>query len=217
MKIKWLFFDIDNTLFDSTRSAEQSRKNAIRAMISAGLKAKEEPAYEKLKIIIEEQGSNYEHHFNELVEFYNKEEKRRIVAAGVVAYHNTTREYLVPFEGVSETLTELSKNYKLGIISNGLGVKQWEKLIRLGLSKFFDLAMISEEIGIEKPDKMIFEEGLEKAGCKAGEAVMVGDKKDDLKPAKEIGMHTVSVNSQVRADYNIKEFRELLGVVKKLG
>jgi len=217
MKIKWLFFDIDNTLFDSKNMAEHGRRGAVKTMLSAGLKAKEEPAYEKLKTIIEEQGSNYEHPFDDLVEFYNKEVRRRIVAAGIVAYHNTTAEYLVPFEEVSETLIELSKGYKLGIISNGLGVKQWEKLIRLGLSKFFDLAMISEEVGIEKPNKIIFEDALEKAGCKAGEAVMIGDKKDDVKPAKEIGMHTVSVNPKVKADYNIKEFRELLGVVKKLG
>ena len=217
MKLKWLFFDIDNTLFDSRNMAEHGRRSAVKAMVSAGLKAKKEPAYEKLETIIEQEGSNYEHPFDDLVEFYNKEVKRRIVAAGIVAYHNTIAEYLVPFERVSETLTELGEKYKLGIISNGLGVKQWEKLIRLGLSKFFDLAMISEEVGIEKPNKIIFEDALEKAGCRAGEAVMIGDKKDDVKPAKEIGMHTVSVNPRVRADYNIKEFRERLGVVKKIG
>ena len=211
--IKWLFFDIDNTLYDSRKVAEKCRKNAIKAMVGAGLTAEETEAYDKLKKIVSKQGSNYEEHFDELVKFYNKEKVRRIIAAGIVAYHNTKREKLVPYENVKETLVKLKKTYKLGIISNGLGVKQWEKLIRLGIDQYFEIAIISEEVGVEKPDIKIFQTAIRKTGCSAEECVMIGDKETDM-AGKNAGMKTVSVNPKIVGDYNINKFEEIITVVK---
>ena len=109
MKIRYIFFDIDNTLFDSRELALRARENAVEAMIDAGLPAKSvKEGYEKLKKIIEKQGSNYGKHFNELVESYGLESSH-IVAAGVVAYHNTKFTYLHPYPDVVQTLLELEK------------------------------------------------------------------------------------------------------------
>jgi len=213
--IKWLFFDIDNTLYDSRKAAEKCRKNAIKAMVGAGLNAEENEAYDKLKKIISKQGSNYEEHFDELVKFYNKKKVRRIIAAGIVAYHNTKRDRLVPFENVKETHVKLKKTYKLGIISNGLGVKQWEKLIRLEIDQYFEIAIISEEVGVAKPDIKIFQTAIRNAGCSAEECVMIGDKETDM-TGKTIGMKTISVNSEIGADYTIKKFEEIINVVNGL-
>jgi len=47
-KIKWVFFDIDNTLFDSHSLAKNARKNAVKAMIKTGLKASNRAAFKKL-------------------------------------------------------------------------------------------------------------------------------------------------------------------------
>jgi len=216
MKVKWIFFDIDNTLFNTKELALRARKNAIKAMIDMGLQVDdEETAYEKLKRIIKRQGSNSDNHFNELVTSYNAEQPRKIIAAGVVAYHDTKKAYLTPFPDVVQTLLDLSeKGYKLGVISNGLGVKQWEKLIRLGVQHFFKLVIISEEVEIEKPQKGIFEKALNMANCKAGQSIMVGDREDDIAPAKLVGMHSISVNKEIKADYNINNFSEILDILK---
>ncbi len=37
MPIKAIFFDIDDTLYDSTKLTTMARKNSIKAMIDAGL------------------------------------------------------------------------------------------------------------------------------------------------------------------------------------
>ena len=53
--------------------------------------------------------------------------------------------------------------------------------------KYIDLLIASAEVGVEKPDRHIFELALERAGCKPEEAAMVGDRLDnDIVPANEI-------------------------------
>lgn len=206
--IKWLFFDIDNTLFDTKKLSEMARKNAIKAMIDMGLKASEDEAYEDLIEMIERMGSNSNRHFNELVEYYNNIDESKIVAAGIVAYHNTKFEHLKPYRGVYETLATLGKNYKLGIISNGDRIKQWEKLLRLGLAKIFEIVLISGELKLEKPSPLIFQEALKKAECKPEEAIMIGDKEDDM-AANVVGMHIINSKK------DIEKFGDLIGLIKE--
>jgi len=218
-KIKWVFFDIDNTLFDSHRLSTAARKNAVEAMIRAGLKANFNAAFAELMEIVRKHGSNYPGHFNKLVSAYKvpREMQAEIIAAGIVEYHNTKFKLLVPFSGVKETLRKLrAKGCKLGVITNGRAVKQWDKLIRLGLSGFFKVVVISEEAGVGKPNKEIFKAALKKAECRPKEAIMVGDNEDDI-AAKKIGMRTVCFgNKNQGADYQIKRFPEILKTVRKI-
>ena len=64
--VKYILFDIDDTLFPSTEFASLARKNALNAMIGMGLDADYETLDTKLKTIIERRGSNYQHHFDDL-------------------------------------------------------------------------------------------------------------------------------------------------------
>lgn len=215
--VKWIFFDIDNTLFDTKELALRARKNAIKAMIDAGLDEDEEKVYEKLRGIVKKLGSNSDQHFNELVKSLMGWESKRVIAAGVVAYHDTKRAYLKPFPEVVPTLVELTRRgYNLGIISNGIGVKQWEKLIRMGIQHFFKVVVISGVAEVEKPFKGIFEKAISEAGCKVKDAVMIGDKEEDIVPAKMLGMKTVSMNEDVKADFNAKNFEGVLKIIDGL-
>lgn len=196
-KINWIFFDIDNTLFDSHSLAKNARKNAVRAMIRSGLKAKPAAAFKKLMQIVKKYGSNYEGHFDKLTQSYRvpKEQRKRIVAAGIVEYHNTKFKLLKPFPKVKKTLRGLrAEGRRLGVITNGVAVKQWDKLIRLGLSNFFEIVVISEEVGSAKPAGKIFRAALKKAKCKAKEALMVGDSLID-KAAEKVGILAIIVKN----------------------
>ncbi len=227
-KIKGLFFDIDDTLYDSTKLATTARKNAISAMIDAGLPEKDEKkVYQILERIIKRVGSNYPQHYDELLKEIGKRWDPKIIASGVVAYEHTKRGHLTPFPQVEPTLQKMKKKYRLGIISNGLAIKQWEKLIGLGLNNIFDIVVTSEEVGFEKPDVRIFERAIKKMGLKPEECIMVGDKTDiDVEGAKESGMHTVLVKGNkklkssveaVKPDYYINEISELKGILENLG
>ncbi|NOZ57977.1 MAG: TIGR02253 family HAD-type hydrolase [Euryarchaeota archaeon] len=227
--LKAVFFDIDDTLYDSTTLARRARLNSIRAMIDAGLEERDEARlYSLLQRIIKKFGSNYPRHYDELLNELGVPWNPKIVAAGVVAYEHTKFGYLKPFPGVVPTLIELRQRFRLGVISNGLAIKQWEKLINLSLHHFFDVVVTSEEVGCEKPSRRIFEVAVRRLGVASEECVMVGDRiATDVVGGKRAGMRTVWVrrgkyasseprSEEERPDAIIREIVELPEVLEKL-
>ncbi|MDR0900763.1 MAG: TIGR02253 family HAD-type hydrolase [Methanobrevibacter sp.] len=196
---KAVFFDVDDTLLDTSSFAELARKAAIDLMVENGLPLDNEGAYKLLKEIVSQKGSNYHKHFNVLTKTVCGEENPLLIALGMVTYHNVKFSLLRPFPRTTEILIYLkSKGYRLAVISNGLTIKQWEKLVRLNLHYFFDEIITSEEVGFEKPNKRIFEEALDKMGCKAERSIMVGNKFEvDTLGAVNTGMSAILVNSNI--------------------
>ena len=210
--IKAVFFDIDDTLYDTSGFAKLARKAALQAMIDAGLPLSQQEAYLLLREIIKEKGSNYDKHFNILTKRVMGDENPLLIAVGMITYHNVKFALLRLFPDTMSTLIYLKKkDYQMGVISNGLTIKQWEKLIRLGLYHFFDEVVTSQEAGSEKPDSKIFQLALERMGCKAEESVMVGNKfSEDILGATEVGMSAILVNSELTE--NEKEIIEIEGL-----
>lgn len=200
--IKAVFFDIDDTLYDTSGFARLARKAALNVMIDAGLPLSNDEAYKLLREIITEYGSNYDKHFNILTKRVFGEEKPLLIALGMITYHNVKFALLRLFPQTTRTLIYLKKQgYDLGVISNGITIKQWEKLIRLDLHHFFDHVITSEEAGVEKPDKKIFEVAMEKMGADAEESVMIGNKfSEDIIGALNSGISAILVNSQLEEE-----------------
>lgn len=196
---KAVFFDIDDTLYDTSGFAALARRAAINVMIDAGLPLSSDKAYTLLREIIGEKGSNYDKHFNVLTKRVFGEEKPLLIALGMITYHNVKFALLRLFPETMSTLIYLkSQGYHLGVISNGITIKQWEKLIRLGLHHFFDEIITSEEVGAAKPDEKIFQRALDSMGCKAENSIMIGNKfSEDIIGALNIGMDAILVNSQL--------------------
>ena len=72
---------------------------------------------------------------------------------------------------------------------------QMEKLEYLGLADRIDYLVSSEEAGMDKPGSPIFWLALQKCGCLAGEAVMVGDNfRHDVQGATDVGIAGVWLN-----------------------
>lgn len=81
---------------------------------------------------------------------------------------------LVP--GAKELLDTLASNgYRMGLLSNGFKEVQYRKLISGGIDGYFDPIVLSDDIGVNKPDKRLFEYALECAGTDAGASVLIGD------------------------------------------
>lgn len=190
MKTRAILFDIDDTLYDSTRVSTLARGRAIEAMIDAGLGVEHETVQEELQRVVAEFGSNYPGHFNVLLERLGVGPNNRLVAAGIVAYHNVKYAYLCPFEETVPTLLRLQHlGCRLGVVTNGKAVKQWEKLIRLGLQHLFATVVISEEIGIEKPDPRIFQQACHDLKVSPEDSAFVGnDLVKDIAGARGAGL-----------------------------
>jgi len=101
-------------------------------------------------------------------------------------------DLLKPLPDVVETISTLSRDYTLGIVTNGPDDVQQAKVERLGLRGLVGYVVTSEAAGSEKPDARIFERALSLAGVQADEAVFVGDRLDvDVAGAQGAGMRAV--------------------------
>jgi len=219
-KFEAIIFDIDDTLFDSTFMSQSARRNAIRAMHEAGIELDENETFELLLKIVKKYGSNYNEHFNRLLEELEYEPHPKLIAAAVVAYHSEKEALLRPFPDVILTLLTLIKTqHKLGIISDGIREKQWEKLIYLGIQHFFDVVVINELRGNWKPDNHGFKIAMEKLGLTEPEKIIyVGNKiESDIVGANKIGMISVLFDPKnlVKLD-NLIEFEKPNHIIKRI-
>ena len=96
-------------------------------------------------------------------------------------------------EGTFEILDNIRKTgCRLALIANDDSVSARNIVRTTGLEDYFDVIVISEELGVEKPDREIFMAALAKLGVKPENAVMVGNRIDsDIIGANRIGMKSV--------------------------
>ncbi|WP_312115412.1 HAD family hydrolase [Brevibacillus reuszeri] len=94
------------------------------------------------------------------------------------------------FTGVVDTLQQLRSNgIALGMITNGRTKFQLKNLRAIGIEAYFQTILISEQEGMAKPAKEIFEKALSLLQVRAEEAIYVGDHPvNDVQAARAIGM-----------------------------
>jgi HAD superfamily hydrolase (TIGR01509 family) len=96
-----------------------------------------------------------------------------------------------PEPGVREAVVELARRARVAVVTNGGSAPQRAKLERIGLSDVVHAVFVSEEIGVAKPSRAIFERALAWSERAAGECMFVGDDPWlDVAPAAALGMTT---------------------------
>lgn len=203
-KFDAILFDIDDTLFNSTLMSQTARMNAIRALREAGLEIERKKAFDHLLEIVKKYGSNYHNHFDRLIEELGFETHPRLIAAAVVAYHKTKTSLLQPFPDVVLTLLTLMKNYRIGVISDGIEKKQWEKLIYLGLQHFFEIVVINENPKSWKPSNIGFKRAMKKLVLEDPTRIMyIGNKiETDIVGANQMKMVSVLFDPEQNVNIN---------------
>lgn len=83
--------------------------------------------------------------------------------------------YAVLKDNTIDVLKRLKENYKLGILTNGDSFSQHNKIIQTNLEPYFDEIIVSGDIGINKPNKKIFDLMADKLNVKNDECMMIGD------------------------------------------
>ncbi|MBM3857022.1 MAG: HAD family hydrolase [Verrucomicrobia bacterium] len=124
------------------------------------------------------------------------------------------------FPEAREVLEKLASRFKLGLITNGAPDLQREKIAATKCEHFFSAMVISGELGIGKPNPLIFEEGLHQLNMKREEAIMVGNSLErDIAGARATGIHSVWIRlpgeknvETVVPDKTIADLRELLDI-----
>jgi len=99
------------------------------------------------------------------------------------------------FDGSEKVLGYLQQKYSLHIISNGFKETTLTKMDRCSLNTYFQNVIISEDVGVNKPDKAIFEYALDKANALKQESIMIGDSIEaDIRGAQDFGMRAIFFN-----------------------
>jgi HAD superfamily hydrolase (TIGR01549 family) len=110
-------------------------------------------------------------------------------------YRQYYQELRRPVPGALPLLRRLHGTATIGVITNNEVAEQQEKLRFLGAEPYVDLLVVSEEVGVPKPDPRIFRTALERASVEPEEAVMVGDSwSSDVVGALGVGVRPVWFN-----------------------
>lgn len=131
-------------------------------------------------------------------------------------------EAIEPFDGLEETLTELSESgVAVGITTNLTTRLQLRKLRKLNIADRLDAVVTSEEAGREKPGSVMFTLPLARMDCRVSDAFLVGDDPvNDVAGANAVGLQTALFNGEVPAnaspnqtpDYELQRLPDLLEV-----
>lgn len=78
-------------------------------------------------------------------------------------------------DGAQDMLSRLSKDHDIVVVTNGIAEVQRGRLERLDAMKYFHDVVISEEIGVQKPDPRFFDLVLSRLGASRQECLVVGD------------------------------------------
>jgi FMN phosphatase YigB (HAD superfamily) len=112
-----------------------------------------------------------------------------------IRHYLAEKEKEMEERGVFEALGKVNENFEtLGILSdNRIVAKEWfvDVFDRHGVE--FDTFLVSEEIGIKKPDRKIFEEFLDRRGVSGDRCVYFGNRGDIDSACREAGMQFVWV------------------------
>lgn len=205
---KHIFFDLDHTLWDFERNAEETKREMFETL---KLKERGIADYETFRekyvdinlalwaLYREDKVSKDELNFKR---FYDTlcllgVDDRKLgeaMAAGFIE-GISTKTYLFPF--AKEVLEYLYIKYPLYIITNGFEEVQYSKLKNSGMDRFFTSVITSEAAGSKKPDSEIFQYALRKTGALAAESIMIGDDLlVDMAGARQQGIDQLYVNHE---------------------
>jgi putative hydrolase of the HAD superfamily len=205
-KYKHIFFDLDHTIWDFDKNAEETLYELydIYKLSEIGLPS--------AALFIETYTRNNhqlwaEYHTGKITKTELRETRfrRTFLELGVppdvlpIAFEDDyvklcpTKTNL--FSYAHETLRYLQSKYALHLISNGFKEASTLKIRNTDIGKYFTHIIISEIVGINKPDKAIFEHALNLAGAAKDESLMIGDSLEaDVYGALNFGMDAIYFN-----------------------
>lgn len=223
MKYEWLLFDLDNTLLDFNVSEHYALTKVLQS-VDITFNESVLKVYEKINRQCWDdfeagklpQAAINETRFSQFLAALNLPNKNATQLGDY--YLEQLSEKSIFMDGGKELLEEQANKYHLGIITNGLKQVQRPKLIKSQLVDYFKVIVVSDEIGISKPQSAIFEHAFEKMNFPAKEKVlMIGDSlSSDIQGGINYGIDTCWYNfkeqenqSNIKPTYTINHLAEL--------
>lgn len=224
---KLIFLDADDTLFDYEKAEKYSLTGVLSHFnckldfervkkrykvinsnlwyeLEKGLVSKEELRYKRFELLFEEFNLDYNPH----------------EASEVYVRYLSESSFLI--DDAFELCKYLSKKYKLVIITNGIKEVQISRINKSLIKDYISELIISDDIGIAKPNEKIFEHALKLSGeYLKSEILMIGDSlSSDIKGARNFGIdacwyniHGIENTTDLTPKYEIVALDELYEIL----
>jgi len=194
-KYKAIFFDADDTLFDYPRAERAAMRACLREF--------------RLRIEPEIFVNAYRRHNLDVWRAFERGETDQATLR-VERFRRLADEFGIPdlpldrissfylealsgqpqlFPGALAIVRRAAKKFPLALITNGIAAVQRRRFAASPIMPYFQAVVISEEVGIAKPDPRIFAPALQKIGVEAADVLYVGDSvTSDMAAARNAGM-----------------------------
>jgi putative hydrolase of the HAD superfamily len=228
--IKHILFDLDHTLWDfETNSKLTLHEMFLNYNLNAYLHTDFDTFLKKYKQINDLLWTNYRENkitknelrvqrfYKTLVAFNYSSPKLAEQMADYYVKHSPYKTALFP--DAVEVLNYLNNKYDLHIISNGFREVQHIKLTNSKIDKFFKEIVLSEDVGVNKPNPEIFHYLLKKIKVKPEQTIMIGDNIEaDIKGAAAVGIPQILFNPNnlrhnFKPTFEIKELKQLVSIL----
>jgi HAD superfamily hydrolase (TIGR01549 family) len=199
----FILFDLDDTLFDHTRASRIALESvhAVHARdVDFDNFAREHARVLEVfhALFLRGEFSLDQARAARMIELFGAFEKSIDEATALdisMLYRREHQGNRALVAGARELLEALQHKTRMGIITNNSTAEQIEKLRALDIAHFFEVIVISEDVGVTKPDPRIFEIALERLGAKPHETVMIGDSfANDIEGAMGVGIAPLWLN-----------------------
>jgi len=220
-----VFFDLDHTLWDFDKNSALAfkrvfKKHNIALDTNRFLKEYEPINLKYWRLFREDKVTKQELRRGRLIDAFGQfkiEYSLQEIDAMATSYIDELPVDNHLFDGAIDLLDYLSKKYRLHIITNGFHEVQHLKLKKSGIYTYFKTVTTSEEVGLKKPNPVIFKTALQKASAKPENSVMIGDSYEaDILGAKAIGMQTMYYNYKKTKPIENQLFVDALFEIKKI-
>lgn len=225
-KYNWLLFDVDNTLLDFDSAAKIAFHKTLE-IFKIPARPQIYSIYKKVNHLVWTAYENKEISSEALrpkrFELFLKE----INLPGQPAEMNETYlslliESSTLWRGAKDVLNQLSSQYQMAVITNGLKEVQRPRLALTQIDHFFQTIIVSDEIGVAKPQAGFFDYAFQQIKSSSKNKVLViGDSlNSDIKGGINYGLDTCWFNpmgkdntSGLQPTYEIRTLRELMEVL----
>ncbi len=201
MRYDWIFFDLDNTLMDFTEASKLAFSSAFQTL---GLR-EEEGHYAIYENYNHQVWLDFEENRIDGITLRRKRFDDFMLAVGIkgiggLEFNRIYLEFLVEhsfmLDGAIPLLDDLKKNFSLAIITNGFKEVQRPRLDRLKITDYFSAIVVSDEIGVSKPDAAFFDIAMSACSFPSKDRILVvGDSlNSDMKGGVNYGLDTCWCN-----------------------
>ncbi|MFP7492407.1 HAD family hydrolase [Terribacillus saccharophilus] len=189
-KMKAILFDLDGTIHDRRTTLQQFLADQFQRF-QTELQSVGESDF--IETFVELDQNGYVEKPVVYVELLNRFSMDAGLEPVLTAdYFERVAQFAVAYPEALETLQELSMSYTLGIVTNGPALLQQQVIEQLGLYWHCQSLIISEAVGLRKPDPAIFEMALVEVDAAPTETIFVGDHvENDVMGSKNAGLQPV--------------------------